>query len=52
MVKISTCICGDMAVDLPSYVLLTMEGIGILHVPDVHVFAGVLSVRLRLVAAQ
>jgi hypothetical protein len=39
-VKISICICGDMAVmagDLPQYVLLTMEGIG-LHVPDMHVF--------------
>ena len=30
-VKISICICGDMA-DLPQYVFLTMEGI-VLHVP-------------------
>jgi len=38
-VKISICICGDTAEDLPQYVLLTMEGIG-LHVPVVHVFCG------------
>jgi hypothetical protein len=38
-VKISICICGDTAGDLPQYVLLTMEGIG-LHVPVVHVFRG------------
>ena len=38
-VKISICICGDTAGDLPQYVLLTMEGIR-LHVPVVHVYRG------------
>jgi hypothetical protein len=54
-VKISICICGDMA-DLPQYVLLTMEGIE-LDVPVVHYLlcmcvSGVLSVRLCLAAPR
>lgn len=53
-VKISICICGDMVGDLPQYVLLSMEWIGytyLLYLLCMYV-AGVLSVRLRLVAAQ
>ena len=38
-VKIRICICGDTVGDLPQYVLLTTEGIGLL-VPVVHVFRG------------
>ena len=51
-VKISICICGDTAGDLPQYVLLTMEGIG-LHVPVVHVFrVRTVCLGLCFVAAQ
>ena len=49
-VKISICICGDMAGDLPQYVLKGLDYMYLLYLSCMY-FAGVLSVRLRFVAA-